>query len=308
MKNERLDDFERKVVEYRPVFVSLQPSSPEHAAVHSASPSRAIRRRFQLLTSRASMSSLSSNGSSLPLVGDAEDIFVECGGARLRISFSRTLRVPDDGKSAQATGTHGEVSPLQCCPVPAHAPRIHASKKVAYFLPCNQREAMWISFAYEPLTQEQHQHLEPGKLGPPRAPKSIAIRILSDGVNALTGRVKNLSLELGQTVQDYVVIPGQHWLDGFCVDKDTVCQFVAMPLGAGYSVEAQLSGREFIGGIQLEIIQEKIPEDSRRWLSEIPHDYLSNGEVCERPYDHFQISILGPSYASGKWSQARRRV
>ncbi len=47
---------------------------------------------------------------------------------------------------------------------------------------------------------------------------------------------------LNHDTQDYVVVPGQPWLDGYCVDKGHIRQFVAMPLGSGYSAEEQLTG------------------------------------------------------------------
>ena len=50
------------------------------------------------------------------------------------------------------------------------------------------------------------------------------------------------SYEFGRDPQNYVVVPGQPWLDGYCVEKGIIRQFVAMPLGQGYSVEEQLTG------------------------------------------------------------------
>jgi len=43
----------------------------------------------------------------------------------------------------------------------------------------------------------------------------------------------------------------QPWLDGYCVEKDIIRQFVAMPTGSGYSVEEQLTGEAKHGGLQL---------------------------------------------------------
>ena len=45
--------------------------------------------------------------------------------------------------------------------------------------------------------------------------------------------------------------PGQPWLDGFCVAEGKVRQFVAMPLGQGYTAEEQVTGAAEHGGIQL---------------------------------------------------------
>jgi hypothetical protein len=57
--------------------------------------------------------------------------------------------------------------------------------------------------------------------------------------------------------QDYVVCPEQLWLDGINAGAGTVRQFVAMPLGAGYSVEHGVTGREARGGIQLAVFEPK---------------------------------------------------
>jgi hypothetical protein len=51
-----------------------------------------------------------------------------------------------------------------------------------------------------------------------------------------------------------MVSPDQPWLDGFAVEKGVIRQFVAMPLGTGYSVEEQLTGESEWGGIQISIV------------------------------------------------------
>jgi len=48
-----------------------------------------------------------------------------------------------------------------------------------------------------------------------------------------------------------VVLPRQPWLDGFCVKKGLIRQFVAMPLGAGYTAEEQITGEAEEGGLQI---------------------------------------------------------
>ncbi|ROW03053.1 hypothetical protein VMCG_05770 [Cytospora schulzeri] len=52
---------------------------------------------------------------------------------------------------------------------------------------------------------------------------------------------------------DYVVVPRQLWLDGVAVGPGVVRQFVAMPVCRGYTVEAQLTGGDMLGGMQIEI-------------------------------------------------------
>jgi hypothetical protein len=65
-------------------------------------------------------------------------------------------------------------------------------------------------------------------------------------------RRRNL-LSQGKPIQDYVVNPNQKWLDGIATTTGKVRQFFAMPTGSGYSVEAQVTGKEIIGGIQFEV-------------------------------------------------------
>lgn len=76
----------------------------------------------------------------------------------------------------------------------------------------------------------------------------FAIKIYVGGVNAVSGEparetgatlIRRMKLlEQKQNIQDYVVAPSQLWLDGIASSDGTVRQFVAMPLGSGYSVEA----------------------------------------------------------------------
>ena len=91
----------------------------------------------------------------------------------------------------------------------------------------------------------------------------FAIKIYIGGVNAVSGEpavetevtmMKRLALlNKGKSIQDYVTTPKQRWLDGIAESDGNVRQFVAMPLGSGYSVEAQVTGQELIGGLQIEV-------------------------------------------------------
>lgn len=62
------------------------------------------------------------------------------------------------------------------------------------------------------------------------------------------------SLSQNKSIQDYLVVPDQPWIDGIATSAGKVRQFVAMPIGTGYSVEAQMTGEEVTGGIQFEVI------------------------------------------------------
>lgn len=48
-----------------------------------------------------------------------------------------------------------------------------------------------------------------------------------------------------------MVKPEQPWLDGFLHEKGLIRQFVALPLGSGYSAEGQLTGRAEQCGLQI---------------------------------------------------------
>jgi hypothetical protein len=95
------------------------------------------------------------------------------------------------------------------------------------------------------------------------ATNRYAIRIFAGGVNAISGepevatpasitRLKE-KMRRGQAIQDYVVVPEQLWLDGVAIAPGEVRQFVAMPMGSGHSIEAQVTGQEVNGGLHLEI-------------------------------------------------------
>ena len=75
-----------------------------------------------------------------------------------------------------------------------------------------QREALWIEF-------EAFEHLDS------RGPTEYALRVNLGEVNAITG----LSIKEVSDTQDYVVVPGQDWIDGILVEPGVVRQFVAMP-------------------------------------------------------------------------------
>ncbi|EFQ27093.1 integral membrane protein [Colletotrichum graminicola] len=179
------------------------------------------------------------------LLGDS--IRVSHGGNRdvLSIQLNRTVRVPDNRDTNNLPPGMGNF-PLFKVRDFAHNMPEDMAKKGGVFFPMYQREAMWIGFSS-------------------RAP--FAIKIYVGGVNAVSGfpmtenektkekRLKMLSS--GQPIQDYVVVPEQNWLDGIVSEDGKIRQFVAQPKGSGFSVEAQVTGDEKVGGIQIELIPVK---------------------------------------------------
>jgi hypothetical protein len=104
-------------------------------------------------------------------------------------------------------------------------------KRGGVVMPMYQAEAMWIHFGAGRWRGEGDY--------------PFAVKIATGKINAVS------AAHLNRDPQDYVVIPTQPWLDGYCVEKGVIRQFVAMPLGQGYSVEEQLSGEPEWGGIQI---------------------------------------------------------
>jgi ubiquitin len=106
------------------------------------------------------------------------------------------------------------------------------------------------------------------------------IKIYVGGVNAISGEpaVEDAATKLRRqkkraekcSLQDYVVVPGQLWLDSIATSDGKVRQFVAMPFGSGHSVEAQVTGQDRGGGINIEITPYKErspPPATRRYKS-----------------------------------------
>lgn len=79
--------------------------------------------------------------------------------------------------------------------------------------------------------------------------KPNAVKIGVGNVNAVSGATWDEQLH--DAPQDYLVCPDQPWLDGINAGDGYIRQFVAMPLGLGFTVEGQVTGIEEFGGIQL---------------------------------------------------------
>lgn len=157
--------------------------------------------------------------------------------ARLTIGFQRTLRIPDDAREYPLPPGLGSF-PLRH--VDDFAPRVPAAwlEHGGVMLPMHQAEAMWLQFdaAYDEAREVEYP---------------CAVRVAAGKINAVTGQLWTAGLH--KKPQDYLVVPEQPWLDGFCVEQGTIRQFVAMPLGEGYSAEEQITGEAAHGGVQIEV-------------------------------------------------------
>lgn len=164
------------------------------------------------------------------------------------VSFQRTLRIPDDGKDYPLPPGLG-MFPVRR--VYAYKDRVPTSwvKTSGVFIPMYQREALWVAF--------QSRRWRPN-----------AVKIAAGKINAVSGNPWDERLAPRQrsdmdgvsgadVAQDYLACPPQRWLDGFNTGQGTVRQFVAMPLGMGYTVEAQVTGQEEHGGLQIIVYEPK---------------------------------------------------
>lgn len=179
--------------------------------------------------------------------------------ATLAMDFQRTLRIPDDDKTYPLPPGLGRF-PL--CHVDDFADKVPPAwlEHGGVMMPMFQSEALWLLFqpSYDPERQASYP---------------CAIKVATGKIDAVTG--KDWSNGLHRGPQDYMVAPRQPWLDGYCVEKGVIRQFVAMPLGAGYSAEEQITGKAEHGGIQVvvypmkrEVFERRFPKHTARLLGE----------------------------------------
>ncbi|WP_420462668.1 hypothetical protein [Candidatus Palauibacter sp.] len=133
--------------------------------------------------------------------------------AHCSVSFQRTLRIPDDGAAYPLPPGFGNF-PLRH--LDDHSPRLPREwrSRGGVLMPMHQAEAMWIHFG--------------PRSNVPAYP--FAVKIAAGKVCAVSG--EGWTNHLNRDPQDYVVPPRQPWLDGFCVEKGMIRQFVAYPMKA----------------------------------------------------------------------------
>lgn len=163
--------------------------------------------------------------------------------AELRIDFQRTLRIPDDGEEYPLPPGFGSF-PLRHVDDFAATVPDDWMRHGGVTLPMYQSEALWVNFSgWYPF----------------------AVKVATGKINAVTG--EGWREGLNRDPQDYMSTSEQPWLDGYCVEKGVIRQFVAMPLGIGYSAEEQITGEAEYGGLQIVVypLKEKVYERTRRW-------------------------------------------
>jgi hypothetical protein len=148
--------------------------------------------------------------------------------AEFSIDFQRTLRIPDDERLHPLPRGLGKFPLRHVEDFPQKLPPVWLNRG-GVVMPMYQSEAMWLSF---------------NSTGYP-----FAIKVATGKINVITGEAWRNNLNMDP--QDYMIIPEQPWLDGYCVDKGVIRQFVACSLGENYTAEEQITGAAEFGGVQI---------------------------------------------------------
>ena len=151
-------------------------------------------------------------------------------GRHFSVGFERTLRIPDDGRDYPLPPSLGRFPVRRVADyadrVPAEVAR--ARRRAAADVPARgdvaelQRRAL---AAERGQGRDRQGQRDLGRAVPP-APRRAHARTTSS-------------------------CRGQPWLDGINAGNGFIRQFVAMPLGMGYTVEGQVTGEERHGGLQI---------------------------------------------------------
>ena len=163
---------------------------------------------------------------------------------RVTIEFRRTFRIPDDDNTYHLPEGVSNFSLFETSAFEKMPHSLHWQAKGGLFFSIYQREALCLTFSYDELGFN-------GGENSCRYGFEFAIKVYAGGINAVSRAVVGGEDELEQ---GYIIIPPQRRLGGLITGPEEAKQFVSMPLGSGYTVEQQLTGKENIGGIQFKII------------------------------------------------------
>jgi len=194
--------------------------------------------------------------------------------ATVQVSFQRTLRIPDDGKEYPLPPGLGRFPLRHIDDYAERTPRAWLERG-GVLLPMWQCEGLWLHFRCGHV--EKHATEYP-----------FAIKVATGKINAITG--DKWDRGLSRNPQSYLVVPKQPWLDGYCVQKGVIRQFVAMPLRRNYSVEEQITGEAEFGGIQIEVFPMKRDVFEERFPV-VEHLRARAGAYAEM--DHYSVGIAG---------------
>lgn len=214
-------------------------------------------------------------------------------GPHFSLSLQRTLRIPDDGNTWPLPPGLGNF-PIRRVRDYWRTVPAEWRETGGWFIPMYQREALWLAF------RGHHWH-------------PVAVKIGVGGVNALSGARFDTRLR-ARPQQDYLVAPDQPWLDGIKAGDGIIRQFVAMPLGSGCTVEAQITGEETTGGIQVAVVEpkpgtfpERPPRAGRRHIADGPPHMacLSSPAMGLGAGGRMEQKIYPDDYGIGTWDATR---
>jgi hypothetical protein len=191
---------------------------------------------------------------------------------RLSITFQRTLRVPEGPDAYPLPPGLGRFPIVRVRDLVGPLPPEMLARD-GLVIPMYQREALWLAFNAAEW-------------------KPNAVQVFAGLVNAVSG--ENWSDGLAADPQNYLVCPDQLWLDGINIGNGQIRQFIAMPLGSGYTVEAQVTGTEVAGGLQIRVYE--------------PRPGLFPDVPPERPSLLDAASVLAPMAQSGMGLAAGGRI
>ena len=170
--------------------------------------------------------------------------------ARLEINFQRTLRIPDDGREYPLPPGLDRFPLVHVDDYPEVMPPAWLTHG-GVMLPMYQSEAMWLDFNSYPIDGRRTSY-------------PFAVKVATGKICAVSGETWRNDLSRTPR-QNYLAIPSQPWLDGYCVGEGIIRQFVAVPLGAGVTAEEQLTGAAVHGGLQLLVAPMKRDVFERRF-------------------------------------------
>jgi hypothetical protein len=212
-------------------------------------------------------------------------------GRHFSVKFQRTLRIPDDGNTYPLPPGLDEFPVFRIEDYEQRVP-VGWKEHGGVFIPMYQREALWLWF--------EGAYWRPN-----------AVKVAVGKVNALTG--KRLHRKLNRTRQNYLVCPDQPWLDGINAGEGYVRQFVAMPLGMGYTVEGQVTGKEEFGGMQIIVFDpkpgkfpDKAPEEEQANYTLADYDQPAPSEGAEMGLaagGKMQQELYPDEYGADTWDQ-----
>lgn len=204
--------------------------------------------------------------------------------AKLTVDFQRTLRIPDDGRDYPLPPGLGRFPVKHIDDFKANLPDPW-ERRGGVMLPMYQSEALWLDFRSDYISSHGAEY-------------PFAIKVATGKINAVAG--SRWTDWLQRAPQDYMVAPEQPWLDGFSVEKGFIRQFVAMPLGAGYSVEEQLTGSGEFGGLQILVY----PMKRAAFEARFPERKRSDDLIEERDV---RYSLAAPCQSMGLAPGGRMR-